>query len=131
MECEIIRMPPPKPNPTSNICHALYPNSAARDGAAPRTSTRVADKAKASRKTTAEKKTFSTSTAAKKAPVSKKAAAKKVTEKKIAAKKTPALRYHEYEKAGHGEIMLALMSSEGMEGLPAIAADFVRECGEA
>ena len=39
--------------------------------------------------------------------------------------------YQEYEKAGHGEIMLALMSGKSMEELPAIAADFVRECGEA
>ena len=37
--------------------------------------------------------------------------------------------YHEYEAAGHGEIMIALMSRAEADALPAIAQDFVRACG--
>ena len=37
------------------------------------------------------------------------------------------MRYVEYERAGHGEVMLALMSRARLEQLPQIARDFVAE----
>jgi hypothetical protein len=38
------------------------------------------------------------------------------------------LRYLEYEAAGHGEIMIELMSPRPVGALPTIAYDFVRAC---
>ena len=41
----------------------------------------------------------------------------------------PHLRYDEYERAGHGEVMIALMSKATMEELPEMGRDFVRAVG--
>ena len=43
---------------------------------------------------------------------------------------SPHVDYREFARAGHGEIMLALMAPTGADALPAIASQFVQEVGK-